>query len=244
MRKLRFLHCSDWHADHVTRGVARFDEIARAVGESVQVAKRYGCDYYVFTGDLCDPDVNLTVAASIGLSLRTALQLTKQGIPSLWIPGNHCVIEDGSGSTVLTPLAAYAKESDHVRVYEQPTIESLGDSVFRLLALPFTPTSHTYDPAEWAAKTLVDTMPLLVLSHLSVEGVQPGEETKEMARGRDVLLPLGILKQRKAPTLVCQGHYHRRQIFEDMVHIAGSLVRLTFGEEGNEPGYSVIEWSF
>jgi len=115
-----------------------------------------------------------------------------------------------------------------------------------ILALPFTPLSHTYDPCEWVAKVLDEPYSLIVLSHLNVEGIVPGSETKEMPRGRDVWLPLGMLKQRKAQTIVLNGHYHKRRVTPEGIAgkdviIPGSLGALSFGEENHEPGYLILE---
>jgi DNA repair exonuclease SbcCD nuclease subunit len=246
---------SDWHLDHTTRGVARFDDISTVVDETVKYAVDLAVQegfprevHYCFTGDLCDPDKNLSVVRAQRKAISVAIYLAKYKIKSHWIPGNHCVIEDGSGSSVLTPMLALAQD-EHlgrwVHVYDSPSIEDFGTG-WKLLALPFTPLSHAYDPTEWCAKVINDPSPLVVMSHLSVDGIVAGEETKEMPRGRSILLPLGMLKARSAPTVILQGHYHDRHVTPEGlagkdVIIPGSLARLTFGEEDNEPGFLHLE---
>lgn len=235
----RFLVTSDWHLDWVTRGLARFEDLARvAVQTAERAIQEQVADYY-FLGDLCDPDRNLSVMLCIELVLRLALMLQAHGIESHWLVGNHDVIEDGSGTSTLTPLRAI--EGGHVHLYDRP---KLTDAV---LALPFTPLSHAYDPVEWARQVVTRTEPLVVLSHLSVDGIVAGEETKEMPRGRSVLLPLEMLKARAAPTLILQGHYHERRVTPEGlagkdVIIPGSLGSLTFGEERNRGGFLIVEW--
>ncbi len=233
---------SDVHADHVTEGLARFDDIEQALTQVTDDAIREKVDHVCFLGDLCDPDKNLSVVRCINLAMCTAVRLHEHDIRSHWLPGNHCVIEDGSGATVLTPFRALQLLCSSVYLHEEPSFSTYND--LNLLALPFTPLSHTYDPVEYAKKMvhLKDTagLPLVVLSHLVVEGIQPGEETTEMPRGRDIVLPHKMIAELMPEALILQGHYHRRQVFEG-VHVVGSLVNLTFGEETHKPGYLIVE---
>ena len=109
----------------------------------------------------------------------------------------------------------------------------------RVLALPYTTTEDEYDAREVALKHPdVD----LVVGHLTVPGMQPGEETHEMGRGRPMVFPVEETKH----VMRMNGHYHRRTIFTPEcggtpIIIPGSLARLTFSEEGNNPGFLVVE---
>lgn len=234
---------SDWHGDHVTRGLSRFEDVRNAAQETVTAAIVQKCDQYFFLGDLADPDVNpYVVPRCVRMLIGMAMELEEAGIEFIAIPGNHDGIDDGSGTSTLYPLDAFGGQ---ITLFDNPSISTM-DNGWTLLALPYTPLSHTYDPAEYVKKT-EDDLPLLVLSHLGVDGIQPGEETKDMPRGRDVLLPLELLKQRTGPTLILQGHYHARRVTPEGlagkdVIIPGSLVSLTFGEEKNEPGYLIVEY--
>lgn len=237
---MKLLLFSDAHLDHTTRGHSRFDDASRAMQKACDTAIAEKVDRVFFLGDLCDPDKNLSPPRCVEFAMRSALSLAREGISSNWIAGNHDVIEDGSGTTTLTPMRALERHNDRIFVHERPAILNLPDYV-SLLVLPFTATSHTYDPEEWARKTLAFSGPLIVLGHLSVEGVIPGEETVEMPRGRDVIFPQKTLRSREQPTLMANGHYHRQQTFDGII-IPGSLVRLTHGEEENDPGFLIVEW--
>lgn len=237
---------SDLHLDWVTRGRSRFDDISQAVDRTIQEVIKRKVDRFFFLGDLCDPDRNLTTTRAVTCVMEAAVELSQAGIPSHWLAGNHDVIEDGSGATMLRPFRALPYGRASIWLHEEPILMSAfgaedDPNPVGLLALPFTATSHPYDPEALAQEALAIDNPLIVISHLAVAGVQPGEETKEMPRGREVLLPRETLQKRKAPTLILQGHYHRRQVFEG-VHICGSLARLTFGEEDNNPGFLIVEW--
>jgi len=235
---MRALISSDWHPDWVSFGVPRFDEVERAVEQTVKTARDEKCTHYIFVGDLCDPDSGPVVFRCVDLAVRTAMYLASCGIFSYWVVGNHDVIEDGSGTSTLFPLRSLGKFDSMVTLYDQPTLDVFSDGL-NVLALPFTPTSHTYDPMVPVTDFLRTKGRGLVLSHLTCPGIVPGEETKEMPRGRDVILPLEKLAARPQTTII-QGHYHERQSHGNL-HIPGSLARLTFSHADYNPSFLVLD---
>ena len=74
-------------------------------------------------------------------------------------------------------------------------------------------------------------------------GIHPGSETEDMPRGREVLFPG---EQTRGAVARMNGHYHARQTHglgdggPDVI-IPGSLARLGFGEESNEPGFLLVD---
>lgn len=252
---MKLLISSDWHADARTLGHARFMDVDLAVRETVEAAVREKVDAYLFLGDLCDPDSGGAVFRSVELAVSVALELANQGIQSVWVAGNHDVIEDGSGDTTLSPLRPLARVRKHVHLFERPgtvflngPYPDLADGV-TVLALPYTATSHAYRPATAVSDQMTATGPrakLVVVAHLAVVGVEPGEETTDMPRGRDVLFPREMFPDTLGtPTTCFNGHYHRQQRHELPghlpVHIPGAPTRFTFGEAGNSPGYLIAE---
>jgi DNA repair exonuclease SbcCD nuclease subunit len=256
----------DWHGDAYLHGTSRFDEVARAVRKSVDVAIERRASLYVFGGDLCDPDSGPVVFRCVELAVECAIRLADGGIPSLWVPGNHDVLEDGSGDSVLSPLRPLCGDGGGVlcalsgygvALSARPGVYFCDG--FAVVTLPFAPTSHAYDPAshlETVAPSLVGAdgdlrirpdKRVLIVSHLSVPGIVPGEETTEMPRGREVSLPLEVLATKFPGAVVSQHHYHRRHSFRSKVrgcpsiHVAGSLARLTHGEEDYVPGINLLE---
>lgn len=236
---MKLVVSSDWHPDHVTHGVSRFDDVAKAVVHTVDVAIREKADGYLFAGDLCDPDAGSVVLRCVELAIEAAVELAGHDIPSIWIAGNHDVVEDGLGTTTLSPLRGLGINS--VIVCEQPQmvhIEGLA-----VVALPFTAATNPYDPEDALRRTIAPDSPVLVAGHLCVPGVVPGEETTDMPRGREVAFPLAVARERFPRATLLNGHYHRRQTTPEGVIIPGSLVRLTFNEEQNEPCFLVLEIS-
>ncbi len=245
---MKIVVTSDWHLDHVTHGVRRFGELRDAVHRSVSTAIEIKASAYLFLGDLCDPDSGSSTFRATEVAIEAAQRLAGAKIDSIWLAGNHDVIEDGSGDTTLSPLRALAADDvgaePFVTVVERPKVVSIGygpGAAFDVLCLPFCATSHAYDVAK-TVEQLADPSQredTISISHLNVPGVVPGEETTEMPRGREVVLPTELVKARAKR--VINGHYHRQQRTADGVWIPGSLARLTFGEEGNRPGFLVME---
>lgn len=246
---MKLLVTSDWHLDAITAGIERGPEIMRAVEQTTAAARDEGVHVYLMLGDLCDPDAARAPRCG-AYAIRVASDLAAAGIVSRWLVGNHDVIEDGSGSSVLSPLAAAAERlplstpegrdnlgAPAVAVYERPTHEYIGG--VGVLALPFVPRVHAYDP-EAVLDDFADRDVDVVIGHLNVPGVVPASESDEMARGRQVWLPVEEIRRRWPGALVLNGHYHRQQV-ADGVAIPGALARLTFGEAAHEPAFLVVE---
>lgn len=241
---MRFLISGDWHPDVQTIGCSRHDEVAEAVERTVEVAKNKEIDCYVFLGDLCDPDQNGHTMRAIALAVRTATALEESGIQNVWISGNHCVSNDGTGATALTPLAALAEKARWIHVAEQPRVIPLlsSEGAIGLLALPY-PALVSVDERDISerATLLIRQSPIkkyVVAAHLMIPSAQRGEETTEMPRGREVSFPLVATESAAARM---NGHYHRRQVTPEGIIIPGSLARLTFSEEDHEPGFVIVD---
>ncbi len=239
---MKIVVSSDWHGDHVTHGIPRFAEVAQAVHHTVDRTIEEGAGLYLFLGDLCDPDAGSCTWRVAHLAIEAAARLSARGINSIWLSGNHDVIEDGTASTTLQPLKAlaalHASGKGGVYVADHACVIQVGVNV---VCLPFTASSHAYDPEEWLARATanLDREKTIVIGHLNVPGIIPGEETTEFPRGREVIYPVELATKR-AKHVLC-GHYHRQQRTKEGVWIPGSLARLTFCEEGNAPGFLILD---
>lgn len=242
----KFFVSSDWHVDAVTAGFRRRDDVARSVWKVVEAAKAVEDPkdaVFVFLGDLCDPDSSGGTIAGAELSIRVAAALGHAGIINFWIPGNHCVVSDGSLLTSLSPLYA-AQDAGCLPktfVYEEPHQISFGG--YLLHFLPFVSLASAYDPdatvREWAEAPRMSEKVSMFFGHLQVEGAKLGSETYDMPRGRDVAFPVEAVKL--FPNRTCfNGHYHLRQLVGEVL-VPGALERLTFDEESNVPGFLVVE---
>lgn len=239
---MRVVTSTDWHGDWKTLGISRFSEIEAAVEQSVDWAIEKHANVYAFLGDLADPDSNTgEMFESIALAQRAAIRLRKAKISSIWLAGNHCVCSDGSKATSLTPLRSLGR---YITVAERPMFlanEEFENFVF--LCLPYTAPSNAYDPVEVTKKAMAEAggRTVIILSHLSIPGITAGSETNDMPRGREVSFPLEEAKG----AFCISGHYHKRQVFKAKngleIHVVGTLARLNFGEEDNEPGFMMFD---
>jgi DNA repair exonuclease SbcCD nuclease subunit len=248
---MRFFIASDFHADASTNGLDRFDEIRKAAFSvadaaiAAQKKSRRSEVSFVFTGDLCDPDTTRSFRA-ISLAIELARYLDNGGVNSIWIAGNHDVIEDSQGSTVLAPLFAAAPWSHRVMVVQKPFL--FCTDRLTMVFLPYVARANAYDPEQYVA-TCLDQIPdkcrgydAIVFGHLTVPSAERGSESDDFARGRDMIFPVEECRKRWGDRcILVNGHYHRKQITKDGVHIPGSLARLRHDEEQHEPGYLVIE---
>lgn len=253
---MRIVVASDAHLDRVTLGVRRFDEVAGVLRAAAEHAIRSKADAFVFAGDLADPDGGSVVLRCAAEAVKVASSLANAEISSYWMTGNHDVAEDGLGTSTLEPVRHVHGFAD---VVDSPQLEKFwnGRSGGYVLMLPFPSRVRDYDPAEAVRGLLLSglaqdgavfggTSPLVVVSHLSVPGMHPGSEVGEMARNRDVGLPISALKEvaAKRPVLVVQGHYHRggRYVVDGLpIHVVGAPARLARDEaDARDTGFIIV----
>ncbi len=230
---------SDAHADAFTAGLDRFADVADACWAVVRAAISERADLVLFLGDLTDPDTSRSHRA-VALMAAIAFELRREGIEWRGISGNHDAVEDGSGSTTLSPLKAAG-----FGCHFEPAIETVRG--IEIVFLPYPPRSRSFDPQAFVHGLSLSSMrgkrfgAPVVAGHLMIRGADPGSESAELARGRDVFWPIQALREQLSPgALLLGGHYHRRQVVEG-VQIPGSLARLRFDEEYNAPGFLVCE---
>lgn len=240
MSRLRYVVAtSDWHLDAYTAGYARFDDVKNAVAVVIMAVEalviEVGADavLFCFLGDLCDPDANRSPRC-ISFAVEVAQRLRKLGVRSRWLVGNHDVIEDGSGTSTLSPLAALDTDRVMIRVLSEPDIEVIHGVAF--CWLPYVPRSLAYDPVEFVHRAHAALPDIdVVAGHLNVPGIVPASETVDMGRGREEWFPLDAVHELWPSAVLMNGHYH--QSHAKPVYIPGSLARLTFGEQHNTPGF-------
>lgn len=235
---------SDLHFDKTTFDEPRFDDVLQSVNQVERAAIDNEADVVICTGDIADPDSGGVTFAAIAAIQRLGISLTTHGIKFIVITGNHDVVEDGSGYTVLTPLRPLAQYHEGFFVVEQPMLVWLTTKL-GVMCLPFTSVAASYSPEVEASRmmNLSGRANIIVAAHLSVPGVLLGEETTDMPRGRDVLFPFDATK---GAVMRINGHYHRRQVFDPKdggppIYIPGAPQRFTFNDENNEPGFLMID---
>lgn len=252
-QKMRILVSSDWHLDAATAGLERLSEVRAFAEHLIDVAQRERVHLFVHLGDLFDPG-HLRESAYQAELLRVAAELNGAAtMGSLWLAGNHDVLEDSGPTSTLSPLAALSRYWRHwgaqpIHVADLPALHTRGEVAF--LCLPYVARAAMGTPGfrtAWVrafeeAQRYVGGR-LVVLSHLSLPNMHPGSEA-DMPRGRDVDFPVEQVLELQ-PAVVLQGHYHARQVVRVRgleVQVVGAPVRFTFGERADgERGYLLVE---
>lgn len=244
----RILVTSDWHPDATTAGFPRLNDVRAAVEETVRVAVEEHVDLYLFLGDLADPD-DVRSHAALEIALWAAVYLAERGIPSRWLQGNHDALEDGSNGSTLQALDGLARGRTNSRIltHREPGFEVCCAGLpIDLVALPYTPRSHPYDPAAFVRGLPPELggnglRRVIVAGHLNLEGIAPGSESLEMPRGRDVFFPIdAVLERFGDQAVMLNGHIHQQQTYRG-VRLPGSLEKLTFGDGDGAPGFLLVE---
>jgi DNA repair exonuclease SbcCD nuclease subunit len=246
---MKILHCSDLHADWKSAHVSRTEDARDAMRQAVDRAIDERVDLFAFTGDLADPEDGARAlrALAIALDAATRLLAAPRPIPSWWVAGNHDVVDDGSGDSVLTPLSMLG--DPRVRVFDHPARTLLpgkprvsAGAPAQAIVLPYPSLANAYDPKAYVLDARRSApAQVVVLTHLQVDGATPGDETTDMARGRDVFFPFEECDER---WLLIGGHYHQAQTLERAgreLHVVGSMLRLNHGEEKARPQYRIWE---
>lgn len=248
---------SDWHLDATTAGVERLGDFRFYLSELEAEMK---CelnqpDYFFFLGDAFDPGQKLgpKYTALLVEASERLTDCTRKG--SVWVAGNHDVIEENTGHTTLSPLAEWRRQitpDPNKWILEEPTafeLQADDDARLAVLALPYVARAAydeevldaAFERAHFYKKNKYE---IIVLSHLTVPGATLGSESKELARGRDVDFPFVRVADLE-PILIAQGHYHEAQVVESHgleILIPGSPYPLTFGEARDENnGFTVVE---
>lgn len=242
---MRLVICSDVHCDKSTLGYPRFDDVAAAVHQTVEVAKSERADVWAMLGDWCDPDDGPAALRGVELALRTALELNDAGVESWWLAGNHCVVEDGSGRTVLSPLWPL-RENHLVRLFERS--EYFVHGQLHVTVLPYVAVSARVSDELEPIRKMYAANPErgLVLAHAThLPGIVPWEESTEMPRGRAVPFPFDWTRPQWH---LFNGHYHEGQVYEHpsadggrRLTIPGALCRTTFGEVKDKARFLVVD---
>lgn len=248
---MKILLTTDWHVDAVTAGRPRLGELPAYI----EAMKKEGpFDFVFFLGDACDPGARLGPRYSYEL-IKAAFALHESvEEASIWIAGNHDVIESEEVFTSLSPVAAATDSIGNFDVAERPRFIAYDWCNFGVLCLPYV--SRAYERTDayhddlgtaFGAAAEFRNVPenrIGVIGHLTVPGAKLGSESKELARGRDVDFPAFDVA-RLEPAFVANGHYHEAQIVElggVSIIIPGSPHRFTFGERRDlQKGFAVLE---
>lgn len=244
---MKLLALGDLHLDWTTHGVDRFPELQRSLGRVLEAAIEERVDAVFVVGDLFNPDSGPRVFRCLELCMGFMRALAEANIEQVWIAGNHDVIEDGSGTTTLTPLKSFADTMPTTTiVFERPGWVRFKDARC-VIGLPFVAATAGYKSTpvdELRSMVGCEVDGAIVVGHMTeLPGVVLDNESTDLARGRGIPFPL---EETRGAACRLNGHFHKAQTVTDPgggppIIIPGSLARLTFGESKNEPGFVIVE---
>lgn len=257
---MKFLFTTDWHVDASTAGIERLPELGGYVAtlEEIVSDEEEKIDLVLHLGDCWDPGSihdsrwgRFVYDAFHRLSCATTAEEGER--PGLIaIPGNHDVIDSAIPTSTLSPLAATRVRD--VLVLEEPRLVMIRTEHEQAVVVGLPYVSRAFERTDRYRRALDNVIaeaacwasraPVIVIGHLAFEGMTPGSESEEMARGREVRFPVELVAQ-VAPALIVNGHYHQRQtIVRDglKIEIPGAPIRFTFGErDDGDRGYLIAE---
>ncbi|MBI4039991.1 exonuclease SbcCD subunit D [Candidatus Daviesbacteria bacterium] len=208
----------------------------------VETAIAQKVDVVVFAGDAYKTrDPNPTQQRGFSQRIK---QLSKAGIPTVLVVGNH---DTPNAEGKANSLDIYsALEIDNVWVSRVPELLKVPtkSGSLQVVTLPWL-HKNDYKTIGEKLRLLYDQIekgsPAILLSHCEVEGAAYGSE-KGLAIANDVTIPLPLLQDKRL-SYAALGHIHKHQVLSQnpLVVYAGSPQRIDFGEEAEDKGICLVE---
>ena len=238
---MKLVLVADCHIDHNQHGLWAVEPWM----EACEWAASEGCDVFIVAGDLFHtgkPSSEAICCAIEGFKLAAS-----GGAECVLVAGNHEWIGVTRQRTRRSP-AGLLDETGFVHAPAEPTALQLECGLW-LGAAPWpTPggdnvTSWPDQVAELAEDADTHDGPRLLVAHAPIAEAQvhPGSEVELRVLTRDWTVPAAELDLGPFDA-VRVGHIHRRQDVTERLAYVGSLDRFTFADEGQEKGFSVLEW--
>ncbi len=269
---VRVLHFADAHIDMANYGRQdpetglpfRVLDFLNALDQIIDGAINEKVDLVVFAGDAYkDRSPAPTFQREWG---RRIMRLSRAGIPTLLLVGNHDISPALSRAHALDTFQTL--EVPNVRVLDRPTFlgpQDLGGLPIQVIALPWisrsgmmayldlraTGNDEIYRALEERLTLIVNqyldqadpTLPILLTAHASVQGAKFGGERTVML-GADLVLPGSLVRDPRLD-YVALGHIHKPQnLNEDgypPVIYPGSIERVDFGEAREDKFFIVAD---
>ena len=262
---LNILHFADAHIDMANYGrhdpvsglPTRVMDFLKSLDIIVDTAIAEKVDLVLFAGDAYkDRNPAPTFQREWG---RRIMRLSRAGIPTLLLVGNHDLSPALGRAHALEPFNTL--EVPNVWVLDRPQFlkpEDLGGLPLQLIALPWISRSglvanlglkvanpaQVYEEMEKRLTDLVQnwleeadpSLPVILAAHASVQGAKFGCERMVML-GADLVLPGSLVKDPRLD-YVALGHIHKPQNLNENTHppviYPGSIERVDFGEVKDE----------
>ena len=267
---VRILHFADAHIDIANYGrhdpatglPQRVVDFLASLDQIIDAAIAERVDLVIFAGDAYkDRNPQPTFQRAWG---ERMMRLSRAGIPTLLLVGNHDVAPADNRANTLQEFATLAVPrifvADNLKLW---TPAELGVPV-QVLSLPWVTRSRygarhdttgmtleqvyglmlnlVQEAFEQTLATEVDpALPLILTAHASVQGARLGSE-RQIMLGHELVLSEGMVSDPRFD-YVALGHIHKHQSLnvQPPVVYPGSIERIDFGEAGEEKGYVLAE---
>ena len=238
---MRVAVLADCHIDHGRHGEWNDSAWSKAV-------KRISSNQFdccIIAGDLFER--GQSTGEALNMVASSAMEIVESGTPVVYLLGNHEWIRVPAGNRAA---ASVLDCIDGVTVVDRPALVDVGDLV--VAAMPWPVTGE--EPQGEAAARLADEMqnrvgkgePRVAAAHAMVTGAKA-----KMRYGSEVDLAIlsgestAALSEIDVPDVFVRtvlGHVHRRQDLSDSCGYVGAIDRITFADEGQKRGFSVLTW--
>ena len=268
------LHFADAHIDMANYGrhdphtglPVRVMDFLKSLDTIIDTAIEEKVDLVLFAGDAYkDRSPAPTFQREWG---RRVVRLSKAGIPTLLLIGNHDLSPALGRANAIEEFATL--EVPHVRVIDRPTLlgpDDLEGLPLQIMALPWVSRSgliahlgirandpgQVYEEMEKRLTELVQTwfedadpeLATILSAHASVQGAKYGGERTVML-GRDLVLPGSLVRDPRLD-YVALGHIHKPQNLNENAHppvvYPGSIERVDFGEVKDDKFFVIAQVS-
>ena len=272
MTALKILHFADAHIDMANFGrhdpetglPVRVMDFLKSLDEIVDTAIKEKVDMVLFAGDAYkDRNPAPTYQREWG---RRIIRLSKAGIPTLLLVGNHDLSPSLGRAHALEEYATL--EVPHIHVLDKPSYlgpDELEGLPLQVIALPWLTRSgmmaqlnisakeptKIYEELEERLTELVNhyldeevdpELPTILTAHASVQGASYGGERTVML-GADLVLSGSLVKDQRLD-YVALGHIHKKQNLNENSHppviYPGSIERVDFGEARDDKFFVIV----
>jgi len=269
---MKILHFADAHIDIATHGrhdpetnlPVRAMDFLRSLDAIVETAIAERVDMVLFAGDAYRSRTPApTYQREWG---RRIMRLSRAGIPTLLLTGNHDVSPAYGIAHALEPFSTF--ETPSVRVIDRPCLlgpGDLGGTPAQVIAVPWisrsgmiahlglqeTDPQKVYEALEARLTALVlgwldqvdPSIPTILLAHAAVQGARLGSE-RSITLGKEMVLPASLVKDHRL-SYTALGHIHVPQDLNEGAQppaiYAGSIERVDWGEAADEKSFVVAE---